>query len=104
VLPLLKGMAHITGGGLPENLPRVLPAGLAARVDTRSWQTPPLFRLIQRRGGVPEEEMFQVFNMGVGMVLVCAPEHTPGILGQLREGWIVGRVVQHRDGPRMLLE
>ena len=75
VLPLIKGMAHITGGGLPENVPRILPAGLGARFDTSAWRVPPIFTLIQEEGGVEPDEMYRVFNMGVGMVLACSPEH-----------------------------
>ncbi len=71
----LRAMAHITGGGLPGNLPRVLPPGLGARVRKGSWPVPALFRMIQKGGQVPEPEMFRAFNMGIGMVLVVAPEH-----------------------------
>jgi phosphoribosylformylglycinamidine cyclo-ligase len=71
----LRAMAHITGGGLPGNLPRVLPSGLGARVRAGSWPVPPIFRLIQQGGAVPDAEMLRTFNMGVGMVLVVAPEH-----------------------------
>jgi phosphoribosylformylglycinamidine cyclo-ligase len=70
---LVKGLAHITGGGITENLPRTLPEGCAAEVDLSAWSTPPLFRLIQDRGGIAREEMFRAFNMGVGMVAICAP-------------------------------
>ena len=70
---LVKGMAHITGGGLPGNLPRCLPAGLGAVVRRGSWPEPPIFELIKRRGAVAEAEMFDVFNMGIGFVLVVAP-------------------------------
>jgi phosphoribosylformylglycinamidine cyclo-ligase len=69
----VKALAHITGGGLPGNLPRVLPPGLGARVRRGSWEVPPLFRLIQRGGRITEEEMLRTFNMGVGMVVVVAP-------------------------------
>jgi phosphoribosylformylglycinamidine cyclo-ligase len=67
---LVKGMAHITGGGITENLPRTLPEGCAAQVDRRSWVVPPVFRLLQQRGGIAEDEMLRAFNMGVGLV-VC---------------------------------
>ena len=78
VTPLLergriKGMAHITGGGIPGNLSRILPEGVAARIDTRSWTPPPIFEVLQRGGGVSTGEMFRAFNMGVGLVLACAP-------------------------------
>ena len=65
---LVRGMAHITGGGITENLPRTLPAGCAAEVDRRSWTVPPIFTLLQTRGGIAEDEMLRAFNMGVGLV------------------------------------
>jgi len=70
---LVKGMAHITGGGITENLPRVLPEGTSARIDVRAWDIPPLFRLIQQRGKVSTDEMFRAFNMGIGLIAVAAP-------------------------------
>ncbi len=69
----VQALAHITGGGFVENLPRVLPKGLAAIIRTSSWDVPPLFRLIQERGRVARDEMYRVFNMGIGMVAVVAP-------------------------------
>jgi phosphoribosylformylglycinamidine cyclo-ligase len=69
----VRALAHITGGGFPGNLPRVLPAGLRARVRRGAWQVPTLFRLIQQGGGVSDDEMFRTFNMGIGMVVVVAP-------------------------------
>ena len=69
---LVKGLAHITGGGLTENLPRTLPEGCAAEVDLQSWSVPPIFRLLQQRGAIAQAEMFRTFNMGVGLVIVCA--------------------------------
>ena len=67
---LVKGMAHITGGGITENLPRTLPAGCSAEVDRRSWTVPAIFSLLQKRGGIAEDEMLRAFNMGIGLV-VC---------------------------------
>jgi phosphoribosylformylglycinamidine cyclo-ligase len=72
---LVKGMAHITGGGITENLPRMFPPGVGAEIDTGSWHVPPLFRLLQSRGGIATDEMFRAFNMGIGLVIVCAEEH-----------------------------
>jgi len=69
---LVKGLAHITGGGLTENLPRTLPEGCAAEVDLQSWSVPPIFRLLQQRGAIAQSEMFRTFNMGVGLVIICA--------------------------------
>ena len=69
---LVKGLAHITGGGLTENLPRTLPEGCAAEVDLQSWSVPPIFGLLQQRGAIAQAEMFRTFNMGVGLVIICA--------------------------------
>jgi phosphoribosylformylglycinamidine cyclo-ligase len=92
--PLLDGevihaMAHITGGGLTDNLPRVLPEGLGVRIDLGALKLPPIFRYLMEKGSVPEEDMLRTFNLGVGMVLIVAPENA----GRVPEGWIVGEVV-----------
>jgi len=88
VLPLLerfdiRGMAHITGGGLTENIPRVLPPGLGVILEPARWPVPPVFRLIQEHGGVAEAEMFRTFNMGIGYVLVVPPEEADDLLAAL---------------------
>jgi phosphoribosylformylglycinamidine cyclo-ligase len=92
----IKGMAHITGGGLTENVPRVLPEGRGFVVDERSWPIPPLFTWLQQAGGVSTTEMFRAFNMGVGLVLVCAPSDADAIVSDLKsrgEGaWVLGEV------------
>jgi len=89
----IKGMAHITGGGITENLPRTLPDGCTFSLDRRSWTVPPVFSWLQRSGGVDEDEMFRAFNMGVGLVLVCAPGHAPHLLSALGPtAWPLGRV------------
>ena len=93
-----KGLAHITGGGFVENLPRILPESVSVRVDTTSWPVPPLFRLIQRQGGVSEAEMYHVFNMGVGLVAVVAPEQAGAALQAAGDGaWPIGDVVVHQE-------
>ena len=94
VLPRIKAMAHITGGGTEENLERVTLRGLTARVDWSSWETPPIFRIIQDAGNVDLAEMRRVFNMGVGMVLFCAAEHASDTLRALPEAWVVGEVAE----------
>ncbi len=91
-LPQIKAMAHITGGGLEENLARAMPKGLSGHIDRTSWEVPAIFRLIQERGEISDQEMERVFNMGVGMVLVCAPEQATEVLRLLPEGWVVGEV------------
>jgi phosphoribosylformylglycinamidine cyclo-ligase len=93
----VRGLAHVTGGGLVDNVPRVLPAGLDARFDTSSWEVPNVFRVLQREGGVERGEMFRAFNMGVGMVAVVAPERADALVRELREAgedaWIAGEIV-----------
>ncbi len=101
----LHAAAHVTGGGLPGNLPRVLPEDLMAVVDTGSWQAPPLFGLIQRKGGLTTQEMFEVFNMGVGMVLVMETSAAVDLLARVPDAWITGEVVPAEQGAsRMRLE
>lgn len=88
----LKALAHITGGGLLENLPRCLPSHLSAVVDLAAWETPRVFRWLQERGSVSEREMYRVFNMGVGMVVIVAAADAPSILAALDGAWEIGRV------------
>jgi phosphoribosylformylglycinamidine cyclo-ligase len=80
---VIKGMAHITGGGITDNLPRVLPAGTSAFVDRAAWTPPPLFRWLQRTGGVPDADMLRTFNMGIGLILVCAAGDESRVLSLL---------------------
>ena len=95
---LVRAMAHITGGGLTDNLPRVLPDGLGARVKVGAWEIPPIFRILAAGGKVPEEDLWRTFNMGVGMVLVVAPKRLEEVLRRLREsscpGFPMGTVVE----------
>lgn len=76
----IRGLAHITGGGITENLPRILPDGCAAEIDRTSWRVPPLFTLLQERGAIARDEMFRTFNMGVGLMIVCAPEDAENVV------------------------
>ena len=87
----VKAMAHITGGGFTDNIPRVLPTGVGVRIDRAAWQVPAIFRLIQERGHVDEVEMYCVFNMGIGMVLLVSPEQVEPALGALQEAVIIGQ-------------
>ncbi len=93
----VRALAHVTGGGIPANLPRSLGPGLGARVDTASWQPPAVFGVLARAGGVAREEMYRVFNMGVGMLVVVAPEEADGLVSRQRtrgeEAWVAGEVV-----------
>ena len=92
----IKAMAHITGGGILENLPRVLPAGVGARVHRDSWSLPPVFEWLESGGNIEELEMMRTFNCGVGMILVVATEHTAETLSQLAalglSGWALGEI------------
>ena len=81
---IVKGMAHITGGGITDNLPRVLPEGVEAAVRLGSWDVPPVFRWLQASGGVPEEDMFRTFNMGIGLILVVSAGDADVAVAQLR--------------------
>ncbi len=100
----LKGIAHITGGGIPGNLPRILPDGLAARLRRGSWPVQPVFRLIQERGNVAEDEMYRTFNMGLGMVVACAREEVETVRGQVRDALVVGEVIAQKDDRRAVIE
>jgi len=87
----IKAAAHITGGGLIGNIPRILPPTCDALVDTASWKVPPIFRLIQRGGNISMEEMFEVFNMGIGMVLVVGRLHAEEV-GAKTGSKVIGQV------------
>jgi len=78
-------MAHITGGGITENLPRILPDGTHAQIDRRAWTIPPVFAWLQRTGQVPVADMLRTFNMGIGLILACAPSDEAGILEALAQ-------------------
>ncbi|HLY30922.1 MAG TPA: phosphoribosylformylglycinamidine cyclo-ligase [Ktedonobacterales bacterium] len=101
---LATGMAHITGGGLVDNLPRVLPDGLAITLDAATWEILPIFRLIQRQGNVSWDEMMRVFNLGLGFVLCCRPQDAGAVLalaGAMRARR-VGVVRTHQDGEALV--
>ena len=102
--PLLKAIAHITGGGLISNAPRVLPDGLAAQFRPSAWETQPIFPLIQREGDVEPLEMYRVFNMGLGMVLVCDHSGVDAVRQVLPDTLIVGEVVEQRDRERVIIQ
>ena len=103
LFPLVKAISHITGGGLIENMPRVLPEGLAAELDTAAWALPPIFAVFQEMSNVSRDEMYRVFNMGLGMVLVCERSEAAAIKALEPEARIVGEVVQASDERRVLL-
>ena len=91
---LVKGMAHVTGGGITENLPRVLPDGCGAAVDRRAWHVPPIFTLIQQRGGIMTEEMFRAFNMGIGLIVVSSVDHRSAIMRLVPDAVLIGEVTE----------
>jgi phosphoribosylformylglycinamidine cyclo-ligase len=81
---IIKGLAHITGGGLIDNLPRILPKSCDAVIDTKSWEAPPIFQILQRNGDVDSAEMYQVFNMGIGMVAIVSEGDVPRTMSILK--------------------
>lgn len=93
----IKGIAHITGGGLTENIPRVLPPGCVARLHRGSWQVPPIFALLKKIGRIEVEEMYRVFNMGIGLVLVVSAGQADGVIARAAElgdkGYRIGEIV-----------
>jgi phosphoribosylformylglycinamidine cyclo-ligase len=93
---LVRSAAHITGGGIPDNLPRALPDGLGAEIDVRSWREPPVFGVIREAGRVPEHDMRRTFNLGVGMILAVAEANLADVLARLSAhgpAWLIGRTV-----------
>jgi phosphoribosylformylglycinamidine cyclo-ligase len=102
-LPLLKGIAHITGGGFVGNIPRILPEGVAAHIRKRSWDTLPIFRLIQKEGDIKEAEMYQVFNMGIGMIIVCSPQQLAKIMSILPQAKVIGEIIKREDEERVII-
>lgn len=115
VRPLLKllqdyiihGMAHITGGGLLENIPRVLPKNCCAKINIDSWQRPPLFEILQQAGNVEQSEMYRTFNMGIGMVLSVSENDANAITKCLKDlgetAWIIGDVVQMPETSKQVI-
>lgn len=95
---LIKGLAHITGGGLTENIPRILPEGTGVHITRETWPVLPVFKLMQEIGNVSDSEMFRTFNMGVGMVIVAAPQDAESIKAHLKERgeavYEIGRVTE----------
>lgn len=101
----VKAMVHVTGGGLTDNLPRMLPPGTAVDIDRRAWVPPPVFTFLQRHGGLSDVEAFRTFNMGVGFVIVCLPEESDALLARLRErgepgAAVIGRVTTGEGAVR----
>ena len=95
------GIAHITGGGLLENIPRILPGEVSIQIDQKSWPKPPIFSLIQKEGEISDEEMYRTFNMGIGMVLVVRPDKTEKIIVELKRmnfpSYLIGRIIKREQ-------
>jgi phosphoribosylformylglycinamidine cyclo-ligase len=98
----INGIAHITGGGLLENVPRILPNGCQATIHLKSWERPALFNVLQEAGNVEHDEMYRAFNMGVGMVLVVADNDAEDIIDRLKglgeQAWIIGEITACTEG------
>ncbi len=96
---LIKTAAHITGGGIPENLPRVLPKTLAAQIDYASWEIPAIFQQLKTWGNIPEQDFWRTFNNGVGMILCVAESDEETVLASLRQSgeqaWVIGEIIQN---------
>lgn len=103
VFDLVSGLAHITGGGLPGKMPAILPDGLAAEFQLGSWPVLPIFDVIQREGSVSSEEMYRVFNMGLGMVAVCNEGNLPKFQELVPESMVVGRVIKREGDSQVFL-
>ena len=103
VLGMVNGLAHITGGGLPGKLPAILPDDLAAEINLGSWPVLPIFKLIQKEGGISDQEMYRVFNMGLGMVAVCPGGNVTKILECLPDAVVIGKIVSRGDGDPVIL-
>jgi len=92
----IKGIAHITGGGLLENIPRILPENLQAVVDKKSWEKPKIFDIIKEAGDIAEKEMYRTFNMGIGMVLIINPAEQDELLSEIaklgEKAQIIGQI------------
>ena len=104
--PLIKGLAHITGGGFVDNIPRVLPMNCDVLIRKGSWDVLPIFQLIAAHGRVPEPELYQVFNMGIGMTLIVAGDKADAILkfirAQKQTAWLIGEVVKGRGKAKVV--
>ena len=104
VLSKLKGIAHITGGGVIGNVSRILPKGMAAELASEMWPVPPVFHVIQKKGNIAEREMYRVFNMGLGMVVVCSPRRASAVIDAVPEARLVGHVIPQTGRARVFID
>jgi len=100
----IHGLAHITGGGLVGNIPRVLPENCSVQLDRSAWQVPSIFELIQKRGSIKDDEMYHVFNMGIGMVAVCGQETADKMLSSLADARQIGQIVKANGSERVIIQ
>ena len=103
----VSGICHVTGGGLTDNLPRILPKSCQAVITKQSWPVPPIFHLLRDRGSIPDDEMLRTFNNGIGLVLVVAAEHETEVLDRLpalhETGYVIGEIVERKnDDPPLV--
>jgi len=104
LLPIIKGMAHITGGGLIGNVPRILPQGMSTQFHSQAWTVLPIFQVIQQRGNVARNEMYRVFNMGIGMVVICSPDNSAKLIKALPEAKVIGEVVKQTGESSVVIK
>ncbi len=102
-LPMIKGIAHITGGGFIGNIPRVLPQGVAAHLHKDTWDIQPIFKMIQEKGDIEEAEMYRVFNMGIGMTIVCSPQQVVKIVSILLQAKVIGEIIKRENEERAII-
>ncbi len=103
----VKALCHITGGGFTENIPRVLPDKVAARIDLDSWQLPEIFKWLQHQGNITHQELYRTFNCGAGMILCVAPQDTENTLEQLKargeKAWLIGSIIDREPGQERVI-
>ncbi len=102
-LSRIKGLAHITGGGFQGNVPRILPEGVAATINKSSWPVPPLFQLLRRCGAIEEDEMYRVFNMGIGMVVIVSSHEARHLVKAIPDAYTIGRIVRRHASEQVVL-
>jgi phosphoribosylaminoimidazole (AIR) synthetase len=98
----VKALVHITGGGLPDNMPRVLPPGVGANIALGSWPMPPLFQLVQQLSSLDTDELYRTLNMGIGMVIITDPAHADQVRTLIdEETWIIGNLTSDHESVRL---
>ncbi len=104
--PGIRGLAHITGGGFVDNIPRILPKNCDVIIRKGTWEVLPIFQIIEAKGGVPEAELYEVFNMGIGMVVIVAGDKADAVLKSIRaqkqQAWIIGEVLHGKGAARVI--